>query len=78
MKSLSTIKAKEKFTSLVRKVHNSGERYVITHRGEKYGILLSTEEYEGMLETIDILQNKKTVKEIAKSLKELKEGKTFT
>lgn len=78
MTTLTTTKAKEKFISLVRKAHNLGEKYVITHRGEKYSILLSVEEYEGLLETLDILKNEKLIKEIIQSLKDLDEGKTCT
>ena len=77
MTTVTTTKAKEKFTSMVRKAHNLGERYVITHRGEKYGVLVSADEFEGMLETIDILKNKKLISGIVKSLKELKQGKTL-
>lgn len=78
MTVLTATEAKARFTSLVRKVHKFGERYVITHRGEKYGILLSEDDYEGLLETIDILQNRKGVKELQQSLKELERGETYS
>ena len=75
MTNLTTTKAKEQLTALVRKAHTLGEKFVITHRGEKYGILMDAEEYEGLMETIDILKNSRTAKDIAQSLKEVKEGK---
>ena len=75
MTNITTTKAKEKLTSLVRKVHTLGEKFVITHRGEKYGVLIDAEEYEGLIETIDILRDSETAKAIERSLKEKKEGK---
>jgi len=75
MTSLTTTKAKEKLSSLVRKVHTLGEKIIITHRGEKFGILMDAGEYEGLLETIDILKDAKVSRDIANSLRELKAGK---
>ncbi len=75
MTNITTTKAKATFTSLVRKVHALGEKFVITHRGERYGILLDAEEYEGMMETISILKDAATSKDIANSLRELKTRK---
>ena len=78
MTNLTTTKAKEQFTSIVRKAHTLGEKFVITHRGEKYGILLDAEEYEGLIETMDILKDSKTAKLIAKSLEEAKKGEVVS
>jgi len=75
MTSLTTTKAKEQLTSIVRKAHTLGEKFVITHRGERYGMLLDAEEYEGLIETIDILKDSKTARSIARSLEESKKGK---
>ncbi len=75
MTNLTTTKAKEQFTSIVRKAHTLGEKFIITHRGEKYGVLMDSEEYEGLIETLDILKDSKLAKEISESLKEMKDGK---
>ena len=78
MTNLTTTKAKEQLSSIVRKAHTLGEKFVITHRGEKYGVLLDAEEYEGLIETINILKDSKTAKEIAKALEEAKKGKVVS
>ncbi|MBN2483247.1 MAG: type II toxin-antitoxin system Phd/YefM family antitoxin [Candidatus Omnitrophica bacterium] len=70
----TTSNAKAKFISMVRKVHDLGQAYMITHRGEDSAVLLSHEDYEGLLETIDILKNNKIIAEIMQSLKDLEEG----
>lgn len=78
MTSLTTTDAKAKFLSLIRKAHEFGQHYVITHRGEDFAILLGSEDYQGLLETLDILQNNKEVKNIQESLKDLQKGETYS
>ncbi|MCK5215436.1 MAG: type II toxin-antitoxin system Phd/YefM family antitoxin [Candidatus Omnitrophica bacterium] len=70
----TTTNAKARFISMVRKAHELGQAYLITHRGEDSAVLLGSEEYEGLLETIAILKNNKIVASITASLKDLKEG----
>ena len=78
MTNLTTTKAKEKLTSIVRKAHTLGEKFIITHRGEEYGVLIDVEEYDGLIETVEILKDSETAKSIAKSLKEAKAGKVVS
>ncbi len=78
MAVLTTTEAKTKLLSMIRKAHELGEKYVITHRGEEFAILLGNEDYEGLLETIDILQNNKEIKNIKESLKNLRAGETYS
>ena len=65
----TTSNAKARFIAMVRKAHELGQIYLITHRGEDSAVLLGSEDYEGLLETIDILKDNKTVALIIKSLK---------
>ena len=50
----------------------------LTIRGEESAVLLGNEEYEGLLETIDILKNNKLIDSIVKSLRDVKEGNIFS
>ena len=78
MAALTASRAKEKFLSLLRKAHDFGAKYTITHNGKPYAVLMSYEEYEGLLETVEILKDKKATKELFQSLKEAEEGKTVS
>ena len=78
MTTLKASRAKEIFLELVRKSHDFGEKYTITHNGEPYAVLLSTEEYEGLLETLTILENKVMARELLVSIKEADKGKTIS
>lgn len=51
------------------------DRYVITRHGKPEAVILSEEDYESLLETLDILSDQKLMKEIKKAEEELKKGK---
>jgi len=54
------------------------DRYIVTRRGEPVMMLISPEDYEGLLETIEILSDKASVKRIKKSRKDVRAGKTIS
>jgi len=74
----TTSNAKAHFIAMVRKVHEFGQTYLITHRGEDSAVLLGSEDYEGLLETLDILKNSKVSLAISESLKDLKKGNVYS
>ena len=51
------------------------DRYVITRHGKPEAVMLSEEDYESLLETLDILSDQKLMKDIKKSREELRKGK---
>jgi len=74
----TTSNAKAHFIAMVRKAHELGQTYLITHRGEESAVLLSSEDYEGLLETLDILKDDKVVASIMESLKDLKGAEIYS
>lgn len=57
-------------------VESRFDRYIVTRRGAPVMILMSPEDYEGLLETLDILSDKSAVKRIRKARREARAGKT--
>ena len=74
MTTMTVTEAKSKFLGLLRKSHDLGEVFSVTLNGEPYGIIMSQQDYEGMLETIDILQDKAYSKELLRRVKEADRG----
>ncbi len=74
----TTSNAKAHFIAMVRKTHELGQAYLITHRGEESAVLLGSEDYEGLLETLDILKNNKVSLAIMESLKDLKKRNIYS
>lgn len=52
------------------------DRYVITRHGKPVAVLMSVDDYEGLLETIEILSDKETMKRIEEGKKAIREGRT--
>ena len=75
---LTASEAKEKFLRLLRESHEFGERYTITRNGKPYAVLLSSDEYEGLIETLEILQNKTLTKELLESMQRADQKNTLS
>lgn len=60
---------------LIKKVQKLQESVAITRNGRAAAVLLSVEEYEGLLETIEILSSPRLLKILRRSRKELDAGK---
>ena len=52
------------------------ERFIITKRGKPVGVLLSPDDYEGLLETIDIMKDPALVRRIKRAEADVKAGRT--
>jgi prevent-host-death family protein len=68
-------KAKGFLSELIRKVREEHESYAITHRGKVAGVLLSIEEYESLIETLEILSDRNLMASIERGLKDEKAGR---
>lgn len=75
MRSIKATEAKKHLLELIRDADEAFERYCITRNGEPKAILMSVDDYEGWLETLEILSSKKAVDEIRKARKELDLGR---
>jgi len=76
--TLPVTEAKQRFTELVRGVEGSFDRFLVTRNGKEAAVLLSAEEYESLLETLDILANKREVLAIAEGTLQAKRGSTIS
>lgn len=75
MKNIKATDAKKHLLEILRDSDESFERYCITRNGEPKAVLMSIDDYEGWLETLEIMSSKEAIKEIRKARKELDAGK---
>jgi prevent-host-death family protein len=66
--------AKAKLTKLLSQVEELGEEVVITRSGRPAGVLLSFSEYEGLLETLEILADDELAQLVKAGLEEAARG----
>ncbi len=63
---------------VIKDIDTKLDRYIVTKRGKPVAIMMSPDDYEGLLETIEILSDKETARRIKKAKQQLKEGKTIS
>ena len=63
---------------VIRHIDGKLDRYIITKRGKPVAVMMSVDDYEGFLETMEILADKETVRRIKKAQIEIKQGKTVS
>ena len=68
-------KAKSQLLDIIRKIENSDQTVAITKNGVPEAVMINMKKYEGLLETLEILSDKKAMKSLRKSIKEAQEGK---
>lgn len=75
MKSIKATDAKKHLLELLRESDETFERYLITRNGEPKAVLMSVDDYEGWIETLEIMSDKSALAEIKKARKELDASK---
>jgi antitoxin YefM len=73
--AISATNARINLYDLLEEVEKLSRRIVITKRGKAKAILLNPDELEGLEETLEILQDKRAIASIKKSMEEIKAGK---
>jgi antitoxin YefM len=68
-------RAKSSFLEIIRKIEGSDDAIAITKNGVPEAILLSMNKFEGLMETLEILSDKKAMTSIRKSIEEARKGK---
>jgi antitoxin YefM len=63
---------------IIDDVNTKMDRFVITKRGKPTAILMSIEDYESLLETLDILSDKELTKNLKTAIKDIKTGNLCT
>jgi prevent-host-death family protein len=73
--TLPLSEAKTHLARLLSRVEEMGEQFVITRSGRAAGVLLSVEEYEGLLETLEILADAELMKKVRRGLDDVEAGR---
>ena len=68
-------KAKATVLDIIRKIEGSEDAIAITKNGVPEAVLLSMKKFQGLLETLEILSDERSMKSIRKSIKEAQQGK---
>ncbi len=73
--TLSLKELRPELPKVIEQIDSKLDRYVITKRGKPVVVMLSIDDYESLMETLDILADPETMKRIRKSEEDIKKGK---
>lgn len=73
--TISVRELRPKLAEVLSAVHNRFDRYIVTKRGRPEAVMISIEDYESILETLNILSDKSLMRRIRKAEKDLSRGK---
>ena len=75
-KTIPLAEAKKHLSAIVKDVDEKFDRFTITKNGVEKAIILSSEEFDGLMETLDILSHKEERDAIARAKEQVRKGKT--
>lgn len=76
--TLSATEARQDFFNIMDKVEKTNVPFTITINGTPKVVIMNAEEYEGWIETLDIMSNPELVKGIEQGKRDLREGRYIT
>ena len=62
--------------AIIQRVDGKLDRYVITRRGKPVVVMLSVDDYDALMETLDILADREALKGIRQGESDIRQGKT--
>ena len=72
--TITATDARKDFFKILQSIDRPNRKYTITLGGKAKAVILSADEYDSWLETIEILNNPKIMKEINEAEKEFERG----
>ncbi len=77
-KTIPLVEAKKSLSAIIKDVDDKYDRFTITKNGADKAVIISSEEFKGLLETLDILSHKEERDAIAKAKEQVRKGTTVS
>jgi prevent-host-death family protein len=77
-KTIPLIEAKKSLSAIIRDIDEKYDRFTITRNGVEKAIIMSSEEFDGLMETLDILSHKEEKEAIIRAKEQVRKGKTVS
>ena len=78
MNTLSVKELRPELPKVIDKIDGKLDRYVITKRGKPVVVMISIEDYESLMETLDILADPQAMAGIRKGEADIRKGRTHS
>jgi len=78
IRTIPLAEAKKSLSAIIKDVDEKYDRFAITKNGVSKAVLLSSDEFDGLLETIDILSRKEERDAIGRAKEQVRKGETVS
>lgn len=78
MTTLSVADARANFSKLVESASATHERFEVTRNGARVAVLLGADDYDSLIETLEILGDAELMAKIHEGERDLAEGRTYS
>ena len=75
MKDLPITEARDELTTLPDKLSHTHETVTVTRRGKPVLAILAWDEYEALVETLEVMADEKLMASIREGIRDIKQGK---
>lgn len=76
IKSITLKKLRPELPSVVHDIQSKMDRFIVTKRGIPVAIMMAPEDYESLVETLEILSNRSLIDRLIRAKKEAAVGHT--
>ncbi|MGB2706098.1 MAG: type II toxin-antitoxin system Phd/YefM family antitoxin [Candidatus Omnitrophota bacterium] len=73
-KSISLKKLRPKLPKIMDEIDSKMDRFIVTKRGKPIALMMSMDDYESLLETLNILSDRKLMRKIRQAENDIKKG----
>lgn len=77
-RTISATHARQQFFKLLEQAAKPGHNVTVTMEGEPRVVLMSVEEYEGWVETLEIMSDPELMQQIREGIADMKAGRVHT
>jgi len=77
-KTIPRAEAKKSLSAIIKDVDENFDRFAITKNGVEKAIVISSEEFDGLMETLDILSCKEEKEAIVRAKRQIRKGQTVS
>ncbi len=77
MSTISLADARARFSQLIESAASTHERFEITKNGERVALLIGADDFDSLIETLEILGDKDLTREIFEAQDEIQRGETY-
>ena len=78
VQTLTLKELRPELPKVVQRIDRKLDRYVITRRGKPVMVMMGIDDYEALMETLDILNDPVTMRRLKTSEAQAKKGKTIS